>query len=81
METEPFVTDVQIMTETNSPRIDLEVDREKAALHGIDTRTILDTLNTSMGGAVPATLHITAERNPLWVKVILPDTSGRTWQP
>jgi multidrug efflux pump subunit AcrB len=72
MNTEPFVTDVQIMTEPESPCIDIEVDREKAALHGIDTRDILDTLDTAMGGAAPATLHITSERTPLWVRVILP---------
>ena len=72
METEPFVTDVLTMTEQESPRIDIEVDREKAALHGIDTRTILDTLDTAMGGTSPATLHITPERSPLWIKVILP---------
>jgi multidrug efflux pump subunit AcrB len=72
MESEPFVTDVQIMTETESPRIDIEVDREKAALHGIDTRAILDALDTAMGKTAPATLHITSERTPLWVRVILP---------
>ncbi|MFU8770618.1 MAG: efflux RND transporter permease subunit, partial [Desulfotignum sp.] len=72
METEPFVTDVLIMTEQESPRIDIEVDREKAALHGIDTRTILDALDTAMGGTAPATLHITPERSPLWIRVILP---------
>ncbi|HSL62398.1 MAG TPA: efflux RND transporter permease subunit [Desulfotignum sp.] len=72
METEPFVTDVLIMTEQESPRIDIEVDREKAALHGIDTRTILDALDAAMGGTMPATLHITPERSPLWIRVILP---------
>jgi multidrug efflux pump subunit AcrB len=72
MEEEPFVRDVQVMTEDPSPRIDIEVDREKAALHGIDTRTILDTLNTAVGGATPASLHLDRERNPLWIKVILP---------
>jgi multidrug efflux pump subunit AcrB len=72
MEIEPFVTDVQIMTEEESPRIDVELDKEKAALHGIDTRTILETLKTAMDGATPATLHIDAERNPLWIRVILP---------
>ncbi len=53
METEPFVTDVQIMTEPESPCIDIEVDREKAALHGIDTRDILDALDTAMGKTKP----------------------------
>jgi multidrug efflux pump subunit AcrB len=72
METEPFVTDVQIMTETESPRLDIEIDRGKAALHGIDTRSILDSLDTAIGGSSPATLHSTSERSPLWVRVILP---------
>ncbi len=72
METEPFVTDVQIMTEADSERVDIEVDREKAALHGIDTQTILKALNIAMGGNTPATLHLTQERNPLWIKVIFP---------
>ena len=72
MNTEPFVTDVQIMSEAESPRIDIAVDREKAALHGIDTRTILDTLETAMGRITPATLHTDSERNPLWIRVILP---------
>ncbi len=72
MENEPFVTDVQIMTEENSKRVDIEVDREKAALHGIDTHTILDALKSAVSGITPATLHLDAERNPLWIKVILP---------
>ncbi len=72
MEEEPFVTDIQIMTETNSPRIDVVADREKAAIHGIDTKTILDTLDTAIGGTARASLHLGPERNPLWIKVILP---------
>ncbi|WDP90722.1 MAG: efflux RND transporter permease subunit [Desulfobacter sp.] len=72
MEEEPFVTDIQVMTEDPSPRTDIIVDREKAALHGIDTKTILDTLKTAVGGAAPASLHLERERHPLWIKVILP---------
>lgn len=72
MEKEPFVTDVQIMSESQSPRIDIQVDREKAALHGISTQTILDTLDTAIGGKTPASLHLDRERNPLWIRVILP---------
>ncbi|MCG8683999.1 MAG: efflux RND transporter permease subunit [Desulfobacterales bacterium] len=72
MEKEDFVTDVQIMTEDPSPRIDVVVDREKAALHGINTRTILDTLDTAVGGTTPASLHLDRERNPLWIRVVLP---------
>ncbi len=72
MENEPNVSDVHIMTETNSQRLDIVVDREKAALHGIDTRTILDALKSAVGGTTPASLHLDPERNPLWIKVILP---------
>ncbi|WP_457553986.1 efflux RND transporter permease subunit [Desulfobacula sp.] len=72
MEQEPNVSDIKIMTEKNSQRIDIIVDREKAALHGIDTKTILDALKSAVGGITPASIHLTHERNPLWIKVILP---------
>jgi len=72
MENEPFVTDIQVMTEDPSPRVDIRIDREKAALHGIDTKTILRTLDTAVGGATPASIHLDRERNPLWIRVILP---------
>ena len=72
MEKEPFVTDIQVMTEDPSPRMNIRIDREKAALHGIDTKTILNTLDTAMGGTTPASLHLDQERNPLWIRVILP---------
>ncbi len=72
MEKEPFVTDVKIMTEKESQRINFEVDREKAALHGIDTRTILNALKSGLTGITPANLHLEYERDPLWIRVILP---------
>ena len=72
METEAFVVDTQVMTETPSLRMDIVVDREKAALHQIDTKTILDTLDTAIGGTTRASLHLPAERTPLWIRVILP---------
>ncbi|MCG8639385.1 MAG: efflux RND transporter permease subunit [Desulfobacterales bacterium] len=72
MEKEPFVRDIRIMTEIKSNRFDIVVDREKAALHGIDTKTIVDALKSSVNGITPATLHLDHERNPLWIKIILP---------
>jgi multidrug efflux pump subunit AcrB len=72
MEEEPNVADVKIMTEKNSQSMEIIVDREKAALHGIDTKTILDTLKGSVGGITPASLHLSREKNPLRIKVILP---------
>ena len=72
MAAEAFVTDVDIMSEAPSPRLNLAIDREKAALHGIETQDILAALETAMGGATPATLHLPAQRHPLWIRVILP---------
>jgi len=72
MEKEPNVSDVSIMTEENSRQVNIIVDREKAALHGINTKTILDALKSAVGGITPASLHLDPERNPLWIKVILP---------
>jgi multidrug efflux pump subunit AcrB len=72
MENEPFVTDVHIMTEKDSRQIDFVVDKEKAALHGIATTDILAALKNGLSGSTPATLHLDNERDPLWIKVILP---------
>ncbi|MCP3873627.1 MAG: efflux RND transporter permease subunit, partial [Desulfobacteraceae bacterium] len=72
MDNESNVCDVSIMTEKNSQRLDIVVDREKAALHGIDTKSILEALKSAVSGITPASLHLDPERNPLWIKVILP---------
>jgi multidrug efflux pump subunit AcrB len=72
MKKEPFVTDIKILNEKDKIRIDFEVDREKAALHGIETARILSTLDAAIKGITPATVHLGTQRNPLWVKIILP---------
>ena len=72
MENEPFVTDIQVMTEQSAKRLDIVVDREKAALHGIDTQTILNAMKSAVSGITPASLHLEKERSPLWIKIILP---------
>ncbi len=72
MEGESFVTDIKIMTEKNSQRMDLVIDREKAALHSIDTQTILGALKSAIKGISPASLHLDSQRQPLLIKAILP---------
>ncbi len=69
---EPFVVDVETMTETPHREVDIVIDREKAAFHGIDTRTISRTLATAMEGIVPAHMHLPRERQPLNVRLTLP---------
>ncbi|MBA2880247.1 multidrug efflux pump subunit AcrB [Desulfosalsimonas propionicica] len=72
MREEPFVVDVDDMTESVHDRYDFVVDREKAALHGVSTREIIQTLQMAVSGTTPARVHDEDERQPLHVKMILP---------
>ncbi|MFP4453098.1 MAG: efflux RND transporter permease subunit [Desulfobacterales bacterium] len=75
MSKEPGVVDIDDMSEDEHERIDFIVDREKAALHGISARQIIMSLKMAVGGDNPATIHTPDERQPLYVKVILPRES------
>lgn len=72
MAEEPFVTDLDVMTETGGKRLSFAVDRKKAALHGIATGTILETLAVAVGGKTGATVHRKGERIPLPVTLTVP---------
>ncbi len=72
MANEPFVVDIDTMAEAPHTEIDFVVDREKAALHGVSARAILDTLRIALSGTTPATVHVPDERQPLHVRIILP---------
>ena len=72
MHQEPFVVDVDAMTEADHDKMEFIIDREKAALHGIDTRTITATLRGALSGLVPAHVHLPRERQPLKIRVTLP---------
>ncbi|SCX83748.1 Multidrug efflux pump subunit AcrB [Desulfoluna spongiiphila] len=69
---EAFVTDVDTTAVAPHTRVEVTVDREKAALHGVDTRAIIRTLAAASGGAVPAQVHAPRERTPLNIRVTLP---------
>ena len=69
---EPFVTDIDDSTEADRDRIDFMVDKEKAALHGVSTQEIIETLRIALSGDTPATVHLPMERQPLRIKTILP---------
>ena len=71
-EVEKGVVETDDMAEAPRKRIEFIIDKEKAALHGVDAKTILDTLKISVSGVVPATLHKKGERQPYPVKLILP---------
>jgi len=72
MKSEPFVVDIDDTTETPRDRIDFVLDKEKAALHGVSTAMITQTLKTALSGVSTATVHRQRERQPLPVKIILP---------
>jgi multidrug efflux pump subunit AcrB len=72
MEKEAFVVDIDDMAQTLHERIDFIIDKEKAALHGISTRQITTTLQGMIQGMTPAHLHLPRERNPLYIRVIMP---------
>ncbi len=72
MTEEPFVVDVDSMTETVHDQVEIVIDREKAALHGIDTLTITATLQAALEGIASAFLHLPNERQPLKIRVTLP---------
>jgi multidrug efflux pump subunit AcrB len=76
MAAEPFVTDIDDSTEAARKRIDFVVDKEKAALHGVSSQQIVQSLRTALSGDTPATVHLPMERQPLLIKTILP----RKWR-
>ncbi len=75
MRTEDAVTDVIVMSKQNLEEAKITVDKDKAALHGIDTQTILETISVAMKGTSPATLHVAGERTPLQINVGLAQSS------
>ncbi len=72
MRNEPFVVDIDDMAEAQRDKYDFVLDKEKAALHGVSTQAVVQTLRIALSGETPATVHQEGERQPLFVKTILP---------
>ena len=72
MGNEPFVVDIDDMAQAEHDRFDFMVDKEKAALHGVSTQAIIQTLRIALSGSTPATVHMDDERQPLLVRTVLP---------
>jgi multidrug efflux pump subunit AcrB len=69
---EPGVVDVDISTEEDQVRWVFETDKPKAALSGISTERIAQTLAMSLDGYRATVLHKPDEVEPLWVELRLP---------
>ncbi len=72
MEQEPWVRDVDVSSEAERERIEYVLDREKAALHGLDAQEVLRSLRLFLDGAEPAAVHTPWERETLSIRMILP---------
>ncbi len=68
----PGVVDVDWFMEDESPRYELNVDREKAALHGINNHQIAATLKLALSGRQVGLLHQPREREDVPVILKLP---------
>ncbi len=72
MREEPGVVDIDASYAFPSQRVNFVPDKEKAALHGVSTAEMAQTLRTAVGGVSPAKVHLPDERQPLQVKLVLP---------
>ncbi|MFW5828752.1 MAG: efflux RND transporter permease subunit [Planctomycetota bacterium] len=71
MRAEPGVRDVDVSAQDPHQRWAFRLDKEKAALHGIDTQLVVGIIRTALDGAEPATVHTAGERSPLHIRVRL----------
>ncbi len=72
MQDQEFVRDVDFSAQHPHEQYEFVLDREKAALHGLDARQVLKTLNLFLGGATPAVIHSQYQREVLEIRMILP---------
>jgi multidrug efflux pump subunit AcrB len=71
------VVDVDWFMEENRPRYNFEVDKEKAALHGVSVAQITKTLETAITGRQVGLLHQQKEKEDVPINLRLP-LSART---
>ncbi len=69
---EPGVVDVDDVREAPQTKLTFVVDKEKAALNGISTSQIADTLTAIVGGKSVGLLRSDTERNPLAIELRTP---------
>ncbi|WP_207263343.1 efflux RND transporter permease subunit [Desulfovibrio sp. Huiquan2017] len=72
MGTLPGLVDLDDSSETDRTMYDFVLDKEKAALHGVTTADVVETLRMALSGSTPANVHLPNERQPLPVRLVLP---------
>lgn len=68
----PYVSDIDSSAEADRKKLEIRVDREKAALHGVSAQEIVGTLQAAIQGTVAATVHESDERQALGIRIVLP---------
>lgn len=71
----PGVVDTDWYIEAEQPETRFVVDKEKAALHGIDAETISETLRIAVGGETADLLHVPREKEDVPIVLRLPRAS------
>jgi len=71
----PGVVDTDWYMEADQPKLKFLVDKEKAALSGISAETIVQTLQTAVGGTPAGLLHVDREKEDVQILVRLPQSS------
>jgi multidrug efflux pump subunit AcrB len=72
------VVDIDDSVKEKQDKYQLVVDKEKAALMGVSTEQIVQTLRLSVAGMAVSTLHVPSAKNPVAIMLRLPksDRSG-----
>ncbi len=68
------VVDIDDSVKENQAKYRLVVDKEKAALAGVSTEQIVQTLRMSVAGMAVSTLHVPAAKTPIAIMLRLPRT-------
>ncbi|MGB0679604.1 MAG: efflux RND transporter permease subunit, partial [Polyangiales bacterium] len=68
----PGVVDVDTYREAPQPRARLRIDRDKAALHGIDVATIDQSLRLATRGLTAGLVHVPGDREAVPLRLELP---------
>jgi multidrug efflux pump subunit AcrB len=68
----PGVVDTDWYREADQPSYRFVVDREKAALSGVNPADVVQTLQIAVGGAPAGLLHVAAEKEPIAINLRLP---------
>ncbi len=69
MERTDGVVDVDWYVEEDQTRYQITVDREKAALHGISTAHVAETLALAVGGRTSGLLHLPQEKEDVLIRL------------